>query len=123
MPRPPALPLSRLTGNRDWYIPIEFRAEAVVLPLTQERFSLADLQRQSPGNSTLANSIAATVSRRQATVRPGEPPYRVILRFEVYPNGLRLFHLAYPLLEPLHLPMARRTVEPDDVGSGHNSRE
>jgi hypothetical protein len=51
------------------------------------------------------------IARRQATVLPGEPPYRPLLRFQVQPEGLRSYYLAYPLLAPLGVPMARENLE------------
>ena len=51
------------------------------------------------------------VARRQASVRPGEAPYRPQLRFLVRPDGLRSFHLAYPALESLRLPMTRQDID------------
>ena len=55
------------------------------------------------------------IARRQATVRPGEPPYRPMIRFRVLPDGLRTYHLAYPALEALHVPMTRENVDPEEA--------
>jgi hypothetical protein len=44
-------------------------------------------------------------------VRPGEAPYRPVIRFQVSKEGLRSYFHAYPLLEPLRVPMTRENVE------------
>ena len=64
------------------------------------------------GDNRLARIIRETIARRQATLRPGEAPYRPILRFEVYPDGVRAYFTAFQLLESLQLPMVRHNVEP-----------
>jgi hypothetical protein len=53
------------------------------------------------------------ITRRQATVRPGEPPYRPQVRFLIYPDGLRTYFLAFPALEPLGITMTRQDVKAD----------
>ena len=58
----------------------------------------------------LSNPVAL-VDRRQASVRPGEPPYRPLLRFQVHPDGLRGYYFAYPLLERLRIPMSRENLD------------
>ena len=66
----------------------------------------------------LSNSLAAAVqrliARRQASVRPGEPPYRPIIHLRVHASGLRSFYLAYPALDPLGVQMFRQDSEPDE---------
>jgi len=32
----------------------------------------------------------------------------------VHPEGLRVYHTAYPILEPLQVPILRQNVEPED---------
>jgi hypothetical protein len=54
------------------------------------------------------------IVRRQATVRPGEPPYRPYIRFQIRPDGLRSYYLAYPVLENLGIPMARQDLEAEE---------
>jgi hypothetical protein len=58
------------------------------------------------------------IVRRQSTVRPGEPPYRPMIRFRVRPDGLRSYYLAYPALEALHVPMSRENLEPEEKTAG-----
>jgi hypothetical protein len=110
--RVPAPPISRLMGNRDWQIPVQCERDRVVLPLSRGEFATNDLLQKSAEEHLLSRAVRDIVERRQASVRPGEPPYRPILRFEVAPDGLLTYHLAYPILERLGLPMVRHNVEP-----------
>ena len=49
--------------------------------------------------------------KRFQTVRPGEPPYRPLLRFQVHPDALRSYFHVYPLFENLRLPMTRENLD------------
>jgi hypothetical protein len=109
--RPP-IPLSRLTGNRDWYINLECTAEALILRPSGQKFSGPVLAAYSKTDNALAQAIRQIIARRQASVRPGEPPYRPFLRFQVWPDGLHTFYLAYPVLEAVGVPMLRENLEP-----------
>jgi hypothetical protein len=108
-PRRPVAPLSRLTGNHDFLIVVECTGNAVILRGT--RFPLASLPNHADPNHPLVKAVQTLVTRRQATVRPGEPAYRPILRFQVRPDGLRTYFLAYDLLKRLGIPMTREDVE------------
>ncbi len=104
-----AAPRLVLYGNRDWFIPIECRADGLRIQLTGETFALAVLSTDE-GRSALHSAVEQMIARRQASVRPGEPPYRPMVRFRVRSDGLRAYYLAYPALEPLHVPMSREDV-------------
>jgi hypothetical protein len=104
-PRPP-----RLIGNRDWVIPVECRADDVVLRNAGQRFAVASLV--GPDNA-LVQSLKQMIARRQASVRPGEPPYRPQVRFLIYPDGLRTYFLTFPTLEQLGITLTRQNVEAD----------
>jgi hypothetical protein len=110
-PRPPR-PM-RLIGNRDWVIPVECRADGVVLRHLGQKLSLASLAGKAAGESPLLRAVKQMIDRRQAGVRPGEPPYRPQVRFLIYPDGLRTYFLAFPALEPLGIPQTRQNVEAD----------
>jgi hypothetical protein len=110
--RPPPLPLSRLLGNRDWPILVDCQADAVVVRSLGLRVSLAALEAGTAEADHLKDAVQKLIADRQATLRPGEPPYRAILRFQVHPEGLRAYYLAYPRLEGLRLPMTRENVVP-----------
>jgi len=103
--------LGRILGNRDWLIYLECNGEGVVLKQGNQKFSVAALSAPTKGDHPLVQAVRQIVDRRQATVRPGEPPYRPLLRFQIQPDGLRAYYLAYPLLDSLRLPMTRENME------------
>jgi hypothetical protein len=103
-----------LMSNRDWIIPIECTADALVLYPSGQRIAAAELVKTDSGNNPLLETLQRLIARRQATVRPGEPPYRPSIRFRVHPDGLRCYYLAYPVLEALHVPMTRENVDPEE---------
>jgi hypothetical protein len=104
-------PLGRLLGNRDWIIFVECSRQAVVVKQGKQRFTVETLEAAPNGPHPLTEAVRQMIARRQATVRAGEPPFRPMLRFQVQPEGLRTYYLAYPLLAPLGVPMARENVE------------
>lgn len=103
-----------LIGNRDWIIAIECTADAVVLPSFGQRIALSEFSKAENTRNRLLETVQRLIVRRQATVRPGEPPYRPLIRFRVRPDGLRSYYLAYPTLEPLHVPMSRENLDPEE---------
>lgn len=111
--KPEAPQRPRVFGNRDWVISIECKAEGVVLYPGGGRYPVATLNQTPPGDNPLAKAVRGMIDRRQAMVRPGAPPYRPVLRFLVEPDGLRSYYLAYPVLEPLGVPMTRENVRPE----------
>jgi hypothetical protein len=107
---PAPVPLSRLIGNRDYFLIVECKADALVLQPWGTRFEIG--KAAPPGQEhPLVQAIRRLVARRQATVRPDEPPYRPMIRFQVHPDGLHAYYFAYPLLEPLRYPMSRENLE------------
>jgi hypothetical protein len=108
--RPAPSPLS-VIGNRDWIIPVECTADAILLRTARMRFAAASLPGTGSPNHPLVRAVRELIARRQATLRPGDPPYRTLIRFEVWPDGRRSYYLAYPALEGLGLPMARQDLE------------
>jgi hypothetical protein len=83
-----------------------------------QRIALADLQPAPNAANPLLAAVQQLIARRQATVRPGEPPYRPMIRFRVWPDGWRSYYLAYPALEALHVPMARENLDLEERASG-----
>jgi hypothetical protein len=112
-PRPAKAATPRLMGNRDWFIAVECTAQGAVLHPSGQSVTLAELLRGA-GVEPMAESIRQMIARRQATVRPGELPYRPMLRFVVRPDGLETYYRLYPLLGPLGLPMYRQSLEQDE---------
>ena len=108
-PPVPASPLSKLLGNKDFVITIDCHADRVTV-------SPSGLQYRWNNGNAAANDQALTqtvtnlIARRQASVRPGEPPYRPILRFQVAADGYPTFYRAYPLLEHLHVAWTKENV-------------
>jgi hypothetical protein len=111
--RPPSPPL-RLVGNRDWILRVECLADAVVLYPSSRRFPTATLAPNQDGRKELVQAVQQMIARRQATVRPGELPYRPQIRFLVRPEGVRTFFQVYPVLEAVGVPMNRQDVEQDE---------
>ncbi|HVS39438.1 MAG TPA: hypothetical protein VMS17_28025 [Gemmataceae bacterium] len=122
-PPPPLLPNSsrpaptmrpaRLSGDRDWIIYVECKPEGVVIYPTQLLIPASALANPSVGNP-LMQTIQQLISRKQATVRPGDAPYRPEVRFLVHPDAGRAYHLAYPLLDGLAAPKTAQPLTPDD---------
>jgi hypothetical protein len=106
--------LPRLTGNRDWFIPVECTAEGVSLPSAKLKVSRNDLLKDPNKAVALIDAIKTTIDRRQAAVRPDETAFRPQLRFIIQADGLRTFHQVYPILETLKLPMTRQDVGPPE---------
>jgi hypothetical protein len=103
-----------LHGNRDWIIPVECTGDELVLSSTAQRFPLSAVSRGDNAPGALAAAVRRLIDGRQATVRPGDPPYRPMIRFRVRPEGLRAYYLAYPALEALQVPMTRENLERED---------
>jgi hypothetical protein len=126
-----------LGANRDWYLVVECRASGLVFqpqrapegrgPDAGDGFGLKTLvvhpQRtqftvesldDDATRAQLLQTVRATIDHRQATVYPGEPPYRPIIRFVVHADGLRAYYNAYPVLEQLHVPMTRVNLQPGE---------
>lgn len=97
--------------NRDWVIPIECKADGVTVRINQQKFPIAALAKTK--DSQLLKQVQQLIDKRQATVPEGDPPFRPIIRFQVWPDGLRSYYLAYPVLETLKVPMIRENQEPD----------
>ena len=109
-----------LNGNRDWTIAIECRADALVILTTGQAIPATALGQQDSGQNVLVKSVQQLIARRQATVPPGEPPYRPTIRFRVHADALRTYYLAYPALEALGVPMSRESVRPEDESMNGN---
>jgi hypothetical protein len=90
---------------------VECRADALVLYPSGQRFEAAPLATSGQAGQAVTQAVRDLIARRQATVRPGDPPYRPQVRFLVRPTGLRTYYLAYPLVEPLGVPMSRQNLD------------
>jgi hypothetical protein len=103
-----------LGGDRDYIIMLECRANSVVLFPYGNSFSAESLAVKNGGGVVLQEAIKRMIARKQASVRPGEQPYRPQVRFMLRPDGLRSMHRAYPLLEELHIPLTRQNLDADE---------
>jgi hypothetical protein len=102
-----------LSANRDWIIPIECKSDAAVVLPHGRRIPSAELDSSPGRESALRREVEQMIARRQASVRPGEMPYRPMIRFRVWPDGARTYYQAFPILEGLGLPMSRENIEPE----------
>jgi hypothetical protein len=110
---PPALRPARLSGNRDWIVFVECKTEGIVVYPTHLLIPASALGRAS-GSNPLLQSVQQLIDRKQATVRPGDAPYRPEVRFLVHPDAGRTYHLAYPTLDALAAPKTAQTLAPED---------
>lgn len=103
-------PTVRVFGSRDFQVTIDCYADRVRIVPGGATFRWpAGAERES--DAALTRYVVELVRRRQATVRPGEPPYQPVLLLNVNPGGQRTYLRAYPALEPLRLPMRRENRE------------
>jgi len=102
-----------ISGDRDYIIYVECRADGVVIYPARQLVPLSALQNDATGNPLLL-TLQQMIDRRQASVRPGDLPYRPQVRFLVRPEHERTYHLAYPTLDRLPAAKTRQTLEPED---------
>jgi hypothetical protein len=113
--RPIQLRPALIEGDRDWVIYVECQKEAVILYPMRKSFTVDSLSH-SPAHNPFFQAIDRMIARRQATVLPGDMPYRPNVRFLVQPNpnALRTYYLAYPALETLKATKSRQNLQPED---------
>jgi hypothetical protein len=105
----PAPPLSRLLGNKDFIITVDCHSDYVTVTpgsLTY-RWTASNLKET---DEALVQSVKNLIARRQASVQPGEPPYRPLIRLAVHADGRNTLYRAYPLLERVGVTMTRENV-------------
>jgi hypothetical protein len=104
-PRPPSV--GRLLGNRDFILTIDVVERGAILTPPGRAFDFSD-----PGAvGQLVTALRKIAEARQATVRPGETPYRVLVRFRVAGDGRRNYYALYPAVQELGFPMSRESLE------------
>ena len=96
-----------LSGNRDWIIFIECKADGVLLLPSRQRLLITQFAGVATDSNPLRQAVEQMIARRQASLRAGELPYRPMIHFRVWPEGVRTYYLAYPILESLGVPMAK----------------
>ncbi len=119
---PAPLRPARLSGDRDWIVFVECKAEGVVVYPMRLVIPVSALAGPA-GSNQLSQSVRQLIDRKQATVRPGDAPYRPEVRFLVHADAGRTFHMAYPTLDALAAPKTAQTLAPEDdaatIAAGH----
>ena len=108
-PPSPVAALSRMIGNKDFVIIISCYAEHVTVSPSGLQYRW-DKGNAAANDQALVQTVTNLIARRQASVRPDEPPYRPIIRFEVPADGYPTYYRAYPLLEHLRVPMTKENT-------------
>ncbi len=93
----PLKPAARY-GSRELVLVIDCMPEGVRLSPSRLVILVDNLGRDR-GGEALLRAVQKQVTRRRAVLRAGDPPLKVTIRFVVHKNGLRAFHMAYPLLD------------------------
>jgi hypothetical protein len=85
----------------EWIIVVECRPDGVQVSPSRLSLSLADLATGQGDDSLLVRTARELIERRRSVQRPGDPPVKIVIRFLIHKDGLRAFHLAYPLLDSI----------------------
>jgi len=111
--RPSVLRPAQISGDRDWVIFVECQNNGLIVYPSRQVIPLSAITRE-PSTNQLLVLLQLMIARRQASVRPGELPYRPQVRFLLRPECERTYHTVYPTLETLGAPIFRKTLEPED---------
>jgi hypothetical protein len=111
--KPAALRPAWVHGGRDWTIYVECLSDGVKLYPSERVIPLAQAAMEGAGNPLVA-TIRQMIERRQASRRPGEPPYHPQVCLLVRAEHVRTFLSVYPALEALPAPKTRRNLDADD---------
>ncbi|MGF1580551.1 MAG: hypothetical protein ACFCD0_14410 [Gemmataceae bacterium] len=98
--------------RRDWIIPVVCKETGASVPHLRQRFPTSSFVRSKTVHP-MVQGIYDLIRRRHKRLRPGEPMFRPVIRFEVHPDGLRTFQGASLLLEVLGVAMQRENILPD----------
>ena len=109
-----------LNKNRDWIIPIECQRDAVVLTITNEKFTVAQLG--TGADNALLKSVTRLIDARQKMVPPGVPPWRPILQFQVHLGGSRTYFYAFPALDRLDCTKVRENLDLEEYRKKEQGR-
>ena len=110
---PTPLRAARLFADRDWVIFVECKFEEILVHPNRLVIPTS-LLASDEGVKRFVQEIEKIIQRKQSTVRPGEPPYRPEVRFLVWPDGLRPYHLSYPALQLAGIKQKRQNLESED---------
>jgi hypothetical protein len=110
---PIPLKAARLFAERDWILFVECRFEGLILHASRKYYS-AEFLMTEKGAAEFLEEIQALIFKKQSTVRPGESLYRPQVRFLVWPDGIRSYHIAYPKLQASNINQTRQNLEQED---------
>ncbi|MCY2942775.1 MAG: hypothetical protein NTV50_14050 [Planctomycetota bacterium] len=110
-----AAPLPELgpRKSRDWVIYVECKFEEILVHPNRLVIPTSLLASEE-GVKRFVQEIEKMITRKQSTVRAGEPPYRPEVRFLVWPDGLKPYHLSYPALQLAGIKQKRQNLESED---------
>ncbi|HZY84365.1 MAG TPA: hypothetical protein VFE78_06015, partial [Gemmataceae bacterium] len=109
--RPVPLRPAQLHGTRPIFL--ECQADAVVLLPARREFPVSALTRE-PAGGPLVQAVRLALERQRAARLPDDPPLRPQIVFLVRPDGVRTYHLTYPLLGTLPAAQMRRNLHADE---------
>jgi len=118
--KPEPLPAVRRYVRREWNIFVECAADQVIVYPGGSRIPATELgDHAKAGSWPLLHALEQMTARREAVIASLEMPKDAPastpqIRFLLRPDGLRTYFLAYPELEPLHLPMTRENLDADE---------
>ena len=110
---PAPLRAARLFADRDWVIYVECKFEEILVHPNRLVIPTSLLASEE-GIKRFVQEIEKMITRKQSTVRTGEPPYRPEVRFLVWPDGLKPYHLSYPALQLAGIKQKRQNLESED---------
>ena len=110
---PTPLRAARLFADRDWVIYVECKFEEILVH-PNRLIIPTSLLASEEGVKRFVQEIDKIIQRKQSTVRSGEPPYRPEVRFLVWPDGLKPYHLSYPALQLAGIKQKRQNLESED---------
>jgi hypothetical protein len=110
-PRPVGLRPAQLHGARPIFL--ECQADAVVLLPARREVPVSALTR-NPASDPLVQAVRLALERQRAAQPAEDPPFRPQVVFLVRPDGVRTYHLVYPLLATLPAAQRRRNLRADE---------
>ena len=110
---PAPLRAARLFADRDWIIYVECKFEEILVHPNRLVIPTSLLASEE-GVKRFMQEIEKMITRKQSTVRVGEPPYRPEVRFLVWPDGLKPYHLSYPALQLAGIKQKRQNLDSED---------
>jgi hypothetical protein len=111
--KPVILRPARLGSDDDYVVFIECCADRIVIYPSRKTVAIESLNHGQNYNP-LYKTVEQMINRRLSTLRPGEKPPHIQVRFLVHRDGDRTLHLAYPVLEGMPMEKVRYNLQPED---------